>query len=812
MSKPSNKTWIRLALYICLSLTVFACGGGGGGGGGGENTDTDQPALGSEFSGNDISDQLVNPNSCVENLDAVLDNNSGRLPNGRLEDLSSQCDYRIDQNIRISGDAIVEAGVTFSLAPGVTVEFNDGDVTLAGTTESPIRFLPEAIGRHWGSVSFSSEKVTIDNTLFSEGGQNFTERAAVEINRSDVDISISNTTISDSFSHGLELGGFESTLSLFEGNTLRGNAGYGLILTNWDLAEGLSELNDFVGVDSPNSEAAVLVENVSAQGTVIRDIGVPYRVNRENPTFGDFSLSSVLVEAGVEIEYSENVILEISDSTLNGTVESPIVLTSLSNQQGSVWGGVRVERGENVVRHVRIENGGGGLSAAQGALEIGGFTNISNQTIENINIVNAQTWGVFCPSSGNSDTTLVNGWVISGAVAGDIHPACMVSVAATTAFEGETFDVSSCAQTYVANTSESNPFVFSNTDAECDYLVSGEAEFDSSVVMEPGVTLVFTRSSSMEISGTLTATGTEDLPITLMAEVASDGYWNGLVIGGVGNLLEHVEIRDGGQAEGQGLRVFDGIFDSRVDSDVSLQHVTVSGSLGNGIVVEQNTVITAFSNNEIFGNSGYGLGLLIDQVSILDTDSIYNSALAQNGLSGINILDNFSGRPGVSNSEGLLTLADLGEPFRLTEFNFSGEESILTLQPGVEILVNEGGSLNISRDATALFQGNENAPVNIGAADPSAGWLGLVVSSSSLDASFLNLSGAGAGTETPFLGSPPAALSIGNSSTVTLENIFVNDSAGWAITCFSTNPSDFDFSNLSYDNNALGNINPDCGS
>ena len=91
---------------------------------------------------------------------------------------------------------------------------------------------------------------------------------------------------------------------------------------------------------------------------------------------------------------------------------------------------------------------------------------------------------------------------------------------------------------------ESNPFVFSNTDAECDYLVSGEAEFDSSVVMEPGVTLVFTRSSSMEISGTLTATGTEDLPITLMAEVASDGYWNGLVIGGVGNLLEHVEIRD----------------------------------------------------------------------------------------------------------------------------------------------------------------------------------------------------------------------------------------------------------------------------
>ena len=126
--------------------------------------------------------------------------------------------------------------------------------------------------------------------------------------------------------------------------------------------------------------------------------------------------------------------------------------------------------------------------------------------------------------------------------------------------------------------------------------------------------------------------------------------------------------------------------------------------------------------------------------------------------------------------------------------------------------MNEGGSLNISRDATALFQGNENAPVNIGAADPSAGWLGLVVSSSSLDASFLNLSGAGAGTETPFLGSPPAALSIGNSSTVTLENIFVNDSAGWAITCFSTNPSDFDFSNLSYDNNALGNINPDCGS
>ena len=73
MSKPSNKTWIRLALYICLSLTVFACGGGGGGGG--ENTDTDQPALGSEFSGNDISDQLVNPNSCVANLDAVLDNN-----------------------------------------------------------------------------------------------------------------------------------------------------------------------------------------------------------------------------------------------------------------------------------------------------------------------------------------------------------------------------------------------------------------------------------------------------------------------------------------------------------------------------------------------------------------------------------------------------------------------------------------------------------------------------------------------------------------------------------------------------------------
>jgi len=153
---------------------------------------------------------------------------------------------------------------------------------------------------------------------------------------------------------------------------------------------------------------------------------------------------------------------------------------------------------------------------------------------------------------------------------------------------------------------------------------------------------------------------------------------------------------------------------------------------------------------------------------------------------------------------------DLGEPYRVVELEVNDADFVI--QAGVEIVVDDGGAIRFQREATVEVLGVESNPVEIRTASNAVGWNGILVGGSTLTATNLRVLGGGQDDVTQFWREENAAINISGASEVSLSDVFISDSLGWGIVCSSTSPENFNFSNLSYANNILGDINSGCGS
>ena len=552
----------------------------------------------------------------------------------------------------------------------------------------------------------------------------------------------------------------------------------------------------------------------NATEAVIRNIGVPYQVVHEDGSRDSTAdLRNVLIEAGVELQFADDIGLEMNDVTVNGTAAAPVVFTHLPGSATSTWGGIALGGRGDVVRYARIENAGAGPGSSGGALAASQFGSLAGATIENVEIVDSRTWGVFCDGSRTQQDSTIVGLTVSGSVAGDVHPACRVTVVDDPAPDGPRVDASACAQVLVERSEISTPFVFSNTDADCDYHVVGNYNFRSTVLFEPGVNLVFARDASLSVNGTVTALGSAESPVTLRSEVTEDGYWGGLSVSGTASRLQHVQLTDAGAEGGEALRFFDGTVDARLNTDISLTDSTVSGSLGDGVRVSGSVDIVDFAGNTFIGNAGHGLQVPFDQTPALDAASLYDSPMAPNGREGIRLIGNLQSRDVVQlGRDDTGTLRNLGAAYRIAGLSVT-DGAELTVEAGTEIAVEEGGSIGFNRQAVGNLNGTATSPVVIRGASGVSGWTGLFVTQSNLTAANLRLSGGGTGGDDGFRDTTTGALNISvNSSTVSLTDVSISDSAGWGIDCEMTDPNNFTFSNVTYADNVLGTINPECGS
>lgn len=341
-----------------------------------------------------------------------------------------------------------------------------------------------------------------------------------------------------------------------------------------------------------------------------------------------------------------------------------------------------------------------------------------------------------------------------------------------------------------------------NGPSACDYLVDGMVYIRSTLTIEPGAVIRFTKDSSLWIEGgELIAIGTPNARITLEGQSPIQGFWDGITLSSqAGRVdLQYVDIKDAGQtstvpyAPQAALSGFGG-------GQLTLKHSTISNSYVHGAVLDESLV--EFANNRFYGNRWNGLVIDADKVPLLDSASDYAGGDKPNGKRGVQLV----GGTSVSTTA---TWKKLNTPYFLG--SYVKVEDTLTLQPGVHFVA-DGGWLSIEPGGTLVAVGTAAEPIVFtGVTQTPGAWDGIyfAVYNRGQDhrLEYVHMSYGGGGSSelitNGLITNYSAGLYIAHSS--------FRHSSRWAISCTDENRALVRLGpGNTFSNNAFGDVDPDC--
>jgi len=236
------------------------------------------------------------------------------------------------------------------------------------------------------------------------------------------------------------------------------------------------------------------------------------------------------------------------------------------------------------------------------------------------------------------------------------------------------------------------------------------------LTIEPGVTVQAQNTAGLVVMGRLNAAGTSTDPVFFIPEAnTAPGQWIGLVFDGyygVGKgTLDHVLIRYGG-AEYYGSNA-NLILDS--GARVTLTNSQVTGSLGHGVLVEDQASRLESSSNFITDNGGYPMVLFPDGAALASANTFSGNTPDRILISSKSLTQDGTWRK--NNGSGEYELADT-----IT----IDDGATLTLEPGVTVRAQDGVALLVKGGLNAV--GTEAQPIVLTSVlDSSPGqWVGLV--------------------------------------------------------------------------------------
>jgi len=785
-----HRYWLY-SLVLCCAIT--ACGGGSGGssnsGAGTGSTPPDSTDT------NPIS--TVVTGACAVDLESAIlnQNDAGTVI---IRDVGPGCDYSVNGRLQTNSPVVIQAGVTISLTPGSSISFFADGVQLLGESGNQIRFQAENLLNPWRSIVFGGDSTQIKHTLFSGGGLGVD--AMIDLVGDDA--LVEDSTFSASASSALEIDDNDGSLvpmSGFRRNSFSDNNEYPLIIRD-RYQEALDGGSDFSGGSLPNGEVAVRVD--SGFSGRVNNIGVPFRISESFFSSG-VTGGNLVLAPGVIVEFPELSKISLQGVSAEGTQSEPILFRGWPDS-ATGWDGVTLS-GEVTMSHVTIQDGGsatGDLGAAV-FLDLARASQLDEITFSNIRIEDSQSFGLACNDAGEFRASLEN--VTFEAVAlTDVAPGCDLDIVqneiATTLPLRQ--DVSNC--TVTLNTSTDLPSVLTNSPSECDYYVVGSAGTTGRVAVEPGTVIYFARDADLSV-GALVALGEETAPVKFAGEFQERGSWDGLTVSG-DSVLQFVEVTEGGDELSAGVTVRDA-------STLAISDTSVSGSSGRGMTIDSTfgssftpgTGIEVFARNTFIDNGSVGLSLPIELIAFLDEQSLYDSVLMPNGDAGIHLADQ------VHSIGSILLSPRFGVPWRFTNYSASFDASLaLSVDAGTEIIVEPNGQLELRGPVSMV--GTVDSPILIsGAGSDPTEWGGIFSSGSEVSAQNVVITGGGASE----IGST-AALSratiflLGTLVSIDLGSVTIRDSQGWAISCARTRPTNIVLSNMTYESNTLGNIEPSC--
>lgn len=310
------------------------------------------------------------------------------------------------------------------------------------------------------------------------------------------------------------------------------------------------------------------------------------------------------------------------------------------------------------------------------------------------------------------------------------------------------------------------------------------------LTLAAGSVLRFEAEQSFVIlsGGGLNAVGTAGAPIVLTGTSPVRGHWTGLGFVGSShamNRLEYVTVEYGGfepigsGSESANLTVRRA--GTQNHSNVPIVSSTFRQSSEYGLWLHENSGFPEFSGNTLTANA---LGPAYVHMSAT------KELLAGSTYTG-NDIDEVVVETGSSLAMDIeSTWQDLGVPFYLQEkVGTAAITAPLTLEPGVEILVEEGLRIAVSGDGFLTAEGTQQSRISISGKDGAVwGGLGFISTGGSLD--FIDLTGGGSAAWGGSV-SEPAVVTImeGGSSATVLFGLDRNISGPAYDIAFSTGAS-----------------------
>lgn len=248
-----------------------------------------------------------------------------------------------------------------------------------------------------------------------------------------------------------------------------------------------------------------------------------------------------------------------------------------------------------------------------------------------------------------------------------------------------------------------------------DYVVAADtlAPAAKALTLAPGVRVRVDPGARLGAEGgSFIAVGTEEAPIWIGGSAAGRGTWPGIQLHDAPNAqLIHATVEGGGEASGGAVRASGA-------TALLIEHSTVSGSLGYGVVVELYSLIENFYGDVFTDNALGAAEVEINQVNKLTADSRFTG----------NLIEQIRVRGSSLNTPS--TWSSLGVPFVIGE----QDEAVsvgrdLRIEAGAVVEVWAGSGLEIALPAITFESfGDGGQPVRIRGQQSGMGqWRGLAI-------------------------------------------------------------------------------------
>ena len=289
-----KKKTVQAMLVSTTMVLLSACGGGGGGGGNGGN--------GAHAT--------------------VLDCHLGAGETLTLTNHSTGTDYIVDCVYTVSGNMVIEPGVTieFLSDTGFEIDGNQASLKAVGTQAEPITFTnTDGIRGAWRGIFFDSNNVKneLSHTIIEyAGGGAFNsngDKGSVII-YAGAQLKANNNELYDGKSYGFNLS-YNGSDVVLKDNTIETHKAPMYLKAQYvDRVQG--------GTYTGNDTDAIFVPNSGIGDTRrFRDLGVPYHVVGNLVVGMDGKLT---IDPGVTMKFGQNVIFSVNEHTWNGN-EHPYV-------------------------------------------------------------------------------------------------------------------------------------------------------------------------------------------------------------------------------------------------------------------------------------------------------------------------------------------------------------------------------------------------------------------------------------------------------------------------------------------------------